>query len=290
MSVKSVIFNFAKKAYVCSAFVIPGYLGKRFRCEVSEQMVVIDEIKTIYGKIKYFCFGHISLWRSKTLFSKEPEMIEWLDAIPKMTGNKPTIFWDIGANIGLYSVYAGIKGLNVFAFEPSALNTLFLSKNIEINGLKDSVILYPIAVSDKSEFGFLNMSSTQLGGAFNEFSDENLQKVGQGDYEMSVVFRQGMFSYSIDELVCKYGFEAPNFIKIDVDSIEDKIIYGAKEVLSRDNCVKSIFVELDEFDLRTQEVIKFLSDKGFELKAKKHSDLFNDSKFKTQFNYIFERE
>ncbi len=56
-------------------------------------------------------------------------MIEWIDSI-----DSGSTFWDIGANIGLYSIYGAVKGLNVLSFEPSALNTFLISKNIEING------------------------------------------------------------------------------------------------------------------------------------------------------------
>ncbi len=44
-----------------------------------------------------------------------------------------------------------LKGLRYVSFEPSALNTFVISKNIEINGIVDRVTLYPIAISDKSD-------------------------------------------------------------------------------------------------------------------------------------------
>jgi len=159
MSIKKSVFNIVKFVYASIPKIIPGYFGKRFRAESAESLVVIDEINTKYGKLKYYCMGWIPLWRSQTLFIKEPEMIEWID---KMDENET--LWDIGANVGLYSIYAGLKGMKVFAFEPSALNTFLISKNIEINNLKDNVFLFPIAISDKNEFGYLNMTSTELGG------------------------------------------------------------------------------------------------------------------------------
>ena len=42
---------------------------------------------------------------SKYFFSKEPETLEWIDNFSKDS----SIFWDIGANIGLYSIYNSIK-------------------------------------------------------------------------------------------------------------------------------------------------------------------------------------
>ena len=283
MLIKKSVFNIVKFVYASMPKIIPGYVGKRFRAESAESLVVIDEINTKYGKLKYYCMGWIPLWRSQTLFIKEPEMIEWID---KMDENET--LWDIGANVGLYSIYAGLKGMKVFAFEPSALNTFLISKNIEINNLKDNVFLFPVAISDKNEFGYLNMTSTELGGALNEFNETDVKTVGEGAYQVDVIFKQGMFAYSIDELIEKYNFEIPDYIKIDVDSIEDRIVYGADKTLSNKK-VKGVFLELDETEERTQKMIDFLSERGLELKEKRQSEYFKDSKFKTQFNYIFER-
>ena len=284
MLIKKSVFNIVKFVYASMPKIIPGYVGKRFRAESAESLVVIDEINTKYGKLKYYCMGWIPLWRSQTLFIKEPEMIEWID---KMDENET--LWDIGANVGLYSIYAGLKGMKVFAFEPSALNTFLISKNIEINNLKDNVFLFPVAISDKNEFGYLNMTSTELGGALNEFNETDVKTVGEGAYQVDVIFKQGMFAYSTDELIEKYNFEIPDYIKIDVDSIEDRIIYGADKTLSNKK-VKGVFLELDETEERTQKMIDFLSERGLELKEKRQSEYFKDSKFKTLFNYIFERK
>ena len=284
MSIKKSIFNIVKGVYTSMPKMIPGYLGKRFCAESAELLAVVDEVSTKYGKLKYYCMGWIPLWRSQTLFIKEPEMIEWID---KMDKNET--LWDVGANVGLYSVYAGLKGMKVFAFEPSALNTFLISKNIEINNLKNNVFLFPIAVSDKNEFGYLNMTSTELGGALNEFNETDIKTVGEGTYQADVIFKQGMFAYSADELIEKYKFDIPDYIKIDVDSIEDRIIYGADKTLSNKK-VKGVFLELDETEERTQKLINFLSERGLELKEKRQSEYFKDSRFKTLFNYIFERK
>lgn len=283
MSLKKSMFDGLQNLYIGVSKILPGYLGKRFRAESSEKLVVIDEVKTKYGILKYFCMGYIPLWRSQTLFTKEPETIEWIDRMDK----KDTL-WDIGANVGLYSVYAGLKGMNVFAFEPSALNTFLISKNIEINKLKDNVFLFPLAVSDKNEFGYLNMTSTELGGALNEFNKTDVKIVESGIYKKEVIFKQGMFSYSIDELIEKYKFEVPNYIKIDVDSIEDKILYGANKTLSNEN-VKGVLIELDEAEVRTQEMIDFLTLRGLKLKEKRRSSMFDELKNNKMYNFIFVR-
>jgi len=40
-------------------------------------------------------------WRFKTLFEKEPETIDWINSF-----RKEDVFWDIGANVGIYSIWA----------------------------------------------------------------------------------------------------------------------------------------------------------------------------------------
>lgn len=46
---------------------------------------------------------------------KEPETIKWIEDNSK----KCKVFYDIGANIGAYSLVAAINGMKVLAFEPS---------------------------------------------------------------------------------------------------------------------------------------------------------------------------
>lgn len=74
--------------------------------------------RTDYGEIKFYCPNNLSLWRAETLLTKEPETIEWINSF-----GEGCVFWDIGANVGIYSMYAALKTkANVLAFEPAASN------------------------------------------------------------------------------------------------------------------------------------------------------------------------
>ena len=65
--------------------------------------------------------------RAETFLTKEPETLEWIDRM-----NEGAVLWDIGANVGIYSVYAAVsKRANVIAFEPSIFNLEFLARNIK---------------------------------------------------------------------------------------------------------------------------------------------------------------
>ena len=62
-------------------------------------------INILAKKITFFTPTKITKWRVDTFFSKEPETLEWIDSFKNT--NK-IIFWDIGSNIGLYSIYADL--------------------------------------------------------------------------------------------------------------------------------------------------------------------------------------
>ena len=50
------------------------------------------------------------------------------------------MFWDIGANIGVYTLYAGLRGdTRVVAFEPAGVNYFLLAANCELNRMNDRV-------------------------------------------------------------------------------------------------------------------------------------------------------
>ena len=79
--------------------------------------------------IRYNVVNQTTLWRAQTLFIKEPITIKWIRSFKK---NK-TMF-DIGANIGIYSIYASLTRLvKVYAFEPESNNFQALMENIKIN-------------------------------------------------------------------------------------------------------------------------------------------------------------
>lgn len=97
------------------------------------------------------------LKRIRTYSIKEPDTLDWLDNI------KPgACYFDIGANIGQYSLYPAIKlghGIRVFAFEPQSNNYYALNKNIYLNDLKDCIAAYCVAIGDTNGFDKLYIPS-----------------------------------------------------------------------------------------------------------------------------------
>ena len=109
------------------------------------------------------CFSvpnELNHFRVTTFATKEPETLEWIDQLPE-----GCVLWDIGANVGLYTVYAALRrNCHVVAFEPSVFNLELLTRNLHLNGLHQQVTLLPLALSDKMGSNLLRMTSTEWGG------------------------------------------------------------------------------------------------------------------------------
>ncbi|HLH89466.1 MAG TPA: FkbM family methyltransferase [Xanthobacteraceae bacterium] len=243
--------------------------------------LTIETIATSRGPIKFYCLGALPLWRVRTLFTKEPETIEWIDGF-----DEGEVFWDIGANVGIYSLYAAThRGIRVLAFEPAAGNYYLLNRNIELNGIDDHVQAYCVALSDESGIRALNMQMTELGGALSSFG-EPVDNFGK---RFTPGFRQGMIGYTVDAFVGAFRPPFPNHIKIDVDGIEDRIIAGAAKTLA-DPRMKSLSVELDSSrEAKTGEIVDRIESCGLRLVVRRQSEMVASGEYRTIFNYQFQR-
>jgi len=256
-------------------------LSEALRTEDQSIPLAIETVATSRGPIKFYCLGALPLWRVRTLFTKEPETIEWIDSFAE-----GDVFWDIGANVGIYSLYAAARrGIRVVAFEPAAGNYYLLNRNIELNGIDDRVEAYCIALSDESGIRALNMQMTELGGALSSFG-EPIDNFGK---RFTPGFRQGMIGYTVDAFVAAFHPPFPNHIKIDVDGIEDRIIAGAVKTLA-DPRVKSLSIELDSArESETGEIVARIEGCGLKLAARRQSEMVASGEYRTIFNYQFRR-
>ena len=163
----------------------------------------------------------------------EPETRAWIrDHI-----GPSEVLWDIGANIGLFSLYAAkLKGARVFAFEPVAGTYQVLTRNVALNDLEELIRPLPIALSDRAGLDSFYLWREEVGHAMGA--------VGRPE-NVAGAFRpagkQTCLKLTADEVLRLEGVLAPDHIKLDVDGHEPQILEGARAVLSR---VKTVCVEL----------------------------------------------
>lgn len=220
-------------------------------------------------------------WRAKTFSTKEPETLAWLDSIPKNS-----VLWDVGANIGLYSVYAAkMRNCSVWSFEPSVFNLELLARNIHLNGLTERVCIVPVALSDHLGASKLRMTTTEWGGALSTFG----QDFGWDGGQIRQVFEFQTIGLSMEDAVKRMEIPKPDYIKMDVDGLEHFILKGSPSVL-RD--IKGILIEVnDDFHEQAEQCQKLLSESGLVLIEKRHSEIIasSTSGFQNSYNQIWGR-
>ena len=225
-------------------------------------------------------------YRASTLFTKEPETIAWIDSWGK---SENSCFYDVGANIGIYSFYAVAKhhGLRVLSFEPESKNYQALCQNNLLNP-KFGIETFPFAISDITGITKLAVADERVGNSNSqiELSETGLREV------FSPVRYDTVLRTSIDFLVNSMRFPSPEFLKIDVDGHENAILNGAIETIKMES-MKSILVEFNDLTMLEYWSSKF-SLFGFELDTSfddvyGHSTLRRQQNGATMRNVVFSR-
>ena len=238
--------------------------------------------------VKFFVEDDASFleMRARTLLTKEPETIKWLDRM-----EEDDVLWDVGACVGSYSVYAAVrKGVQVVAFEPASYNNFVLEQNIMLNNLSEKIISFPIGIGSKFDYTKLvHINGVVMGSSSNDIKTSGVSKFRKG-------VETGCVVDSIDNLV-KEELPYPTHLKVDVDGAEPDVIEGALKTIPN---LKSILIELfTEPEKRTtmyhykkehKKVITDLESMGFVLDEELTQQSIKRSertRFKGQANYIF---
>lgn len=276
--------NILKKFY----FTIYYFFFYRFKkiknLEIKYFFKRIIKNETVYTdqktKLKFFIPNVLTYRRAKSLFSSEPETIEWINSF------KPnTIFYDVGSNIGLYTIYAGSlnKNISVYSFEPSTNNLRVLSRNIYLNNFHNNIKIIPIPLSNKD--GQFNLMKDQIfceGGALNQYGvDYDFE--GKKNSNIGNVYQ--VLGFSLNYFMNSEIIKKPDYIKIDVDGIEHLILEGASLLKNLSNI--EILIEInDNFIEQKKSAFALLEEYNFSLK-KKYENISNSVKFQNTFNYLF---
>ena len=245
-------------------------------------------VKILDKEIKFFIPNQLVEGRVDTYFIKEPETLEWIDSFQK---KENLIFWDIGANIGLYSIYNSLKypKSTTIAFEPSSSNLRVLTRNISINNLEKNIKVISMPLTNKKNM-FQEMKEGQFveGGALNSFGE----KFNFEGKEFKPTMKYNLLGTTINYFLESLILDIPDYIKIDVDGIEHLILEGGDKFLNNKK-VKSLSIEINEhFKEQYDKVLNLMNKYEFKMLHKKHNDdMFSKSnKFNKTFNYIFVRQ
>ncbi|WP_374615166.1 FkbM family methyltransferase [Sphingorhabdus sp.] len=236
------------------------------------------------------CFnasGDLEKYRVESALDKEPETIAWIDAWSTAAG--PGVFFDIGANMGIYSLYAAYRhpALAVYAFEPVSNNYTALQQNVWLNQWPN-VHPFNLALAKENKITELFLSDTRVGNSGAQIVAAVNEK---GEYYEALRVEK-VLGVSLDRLIGEFGLPVPNFVKIDVDGHETDILNGMQQTLSAP-ALKSLLVEFNN-DEEYAYWRSRLETAGLQVdtrydKLPNHSRLRRVSKGTPARNYIFSR-
>jgi FkbM family methyltransferase len=173
--------------------------------------------------IQFYCAG---LWPFMRSAEHKRIVTDWIDGF-----GSNAVFWDIGANVGVYTLYAASKGTRVMAFEPEAESFALLQRNVDLNGFQGRVAAFNLALSNRTGLANFELADTRVGTPNHQIRDCD-QGNGHLRKVMMITGRDASRLFQI---------EKPTHVKIDVDGFELAVMRGLDLA---DETLREVQVEL----------------------------------------------
>ncbi|MHA1790848.1 MAG: FkbM family methyltransferase [Candidatus Helarchaeota archaeon] len=160
---------------------------------------------------------------------------------------KNDIIFDIGANIGYYVLLEGLQAKKgkIIAIEPVRENFNLLKKNVELNKLKN-ILLLRAAVGSKNTVEKLYVYSERNVSGLMQMQNKKLLKT------------EIVKSYTLKNLVEKYGV-LPTILRMDVEGYEYDIFQGCTSILNEMKNGSLIYFEFHPPLMNYKKSIKILN-------------------------------
>lgn len=244
------------------------------RAQIAEDMVPRVRVATAHGPLSFYTPSKTARFWPRHAFQAEPGTLAWIDAMAP-----GEVLWDIGAGVGVYALYAALRGdLDVLAFEANPYTYHCLLRNVAANRLDRRLRPYCAALAESVGLGVFYMESTEAGTVGNAFGDRAASQIRNdaGAVQVPVI------ALSLDALAGVFGAAFPQHLKIDVDSIEERILAGGAHTLG-DPRLRSVMIEVHR-DIgrhaRADNILARMTAHGFRVVAEEGvGDL----------NYVFRR-
>lgn len=190
----------------------------------------------------------------------EPELLDTIDAIPENT-----VFYDAGASIGLFSLYAAIKRrARIVAIEPEAQNFATMELNHFLNRASLSMPFEALNVALSDNLG-VGRIYTRVYGAGEHVKILDASETRDTKEQFEAAHVQSVLKMPLDHLIDSFGLPYPQFLKIDVDGAELAMLQGAPKTLQSPQ-LSTVFIEL--YESTTERERGILEANGFTLAQK----------------------
>jgi FkbM family methyltransferase len=197
--------------------------------------------------------AEIPRFRAETFWSKEPETLEWIN---RNLGNKSNVglFIDVGANIGIYSLYGSVvnQGVSIISVEPFSANYLELEKNISLNNKQNQIVALEAALSSRSGKGNLRIADDRLGSSGAQIELNDVSSSAQ-----TIVETRDRLVDSKNDLLSQTGGKV--MLKIDTDGNELDELLGFCDSFGK-GIIGTVLVETHPSNRR--EIESYLNSNG----------------------------
>jgi FkbM family methyltransferase len=208
--------------------------GARAAAHAASTLAPVIRVKMERGSLRFRCGSARAAAMATGFLQHEPDTRRWMDEYLK-TGD---VLWDIGANIGAYTLYATLTpSVRVIAFEPLASTFALLADNIALNERTNCATPLCVALSNSNGLSPFYLASAEPGTAMHALgAPENVR----GRFEPAGM--RMVMSMRADDLARQLGLSAPDHVKIDVDGHEPRVLEGMGELLGQ---VRTVWIETE---------------------------------------------
>lgn len=200
---------------------------------------------------------------------KEPWTVEFIEACPA-----GSLFLDIGANSGPYTLIACANNLIPVAIEPAYPSLYSLCSNLALNNMLDRVHVFWCALAEGHKRDWFQFHALHS-GASNHI-------LGAGP-DTVYFHKQLVDVWPLDDLwgMRMLDKEKPTYVKIDVDGGEIGVLQGAQQFL-RSEWVRGIMCEMQLPE--EEQITKMILDAGWQ-----EADRFDQRNGKTIAGICYRR-
>jgi FkbM family methyltransferase len=199
----------------------------------------------------WFRTGHGRLfWRATKTPSLDLDTNNWIAKFVESD-----VFYDVGANIGLYSIMATkFMKVRTYALEIDLMNARMLYENISMNGCEEKIMVLPIGLDNKSSEEILYLKSMSYGDALHNLREPNKM------VRSPILSQMKVPVFKLDDLIKVLGLPSPTKLKIDVDGVDLAVLEGSSNALTT---VTSLIIEYMPNSQTRQKIHDLLGNHGF---------------------------
>jgi FkbM family methyltransferase len=181
--------------------------------------------------------------------------------------DKDTVFIDVGAYQGLYTVYACRRARRVLAVEPNPTALAYLKVNVALNNCNNTIVI-PKAVSDRRGVVKLRIPRPARRG--------HIPTTASIVWSFEEALEIDVEADTLDNIVDDVGLDSVDFIKMDVEGAEGLVVKGAERTLRK---ARALLIEIWP---ENTWIISYLQALGYKL-----TKVIDHYAYK---NYLFLRE